>query len=216
MRPVVAIAHANLVGGIMDIVSGWAVELEDYAGQLGYSVIDISGMDLVYERFTEILKNTHPAVLFNFSYGGSTFLIGNPVNGIMGCTLTMGKQDGGMPNNLGAVVGAAVIAYSDHSASQLGPAIIKSGSPSFAGFSQSLVITSDRAETQDIFKNSLLLLAKRILEGHSMGEAVEETRADLLKNARKYEKYELISLPLLYNRKFLTQLGDPDWNLKEV
>lgn len=198
----------------------WAEELIQYALGLNYNVIDINGTDLVYERFTEILQNTKPAVLFNFSHGCQSYLMGNPVNGVIRCTLTRGSEDTqhscgfcGMPNNLKALSGTAVIAYSCHAAHQLGRCSIKYGIPSFTGFSDSLVITSDKYGTQNIFKEALLPMAKRILDGWNIGVAVEQTREDLLNTVKQYKIVELVSVPLWYDRKYLTHLGDPNWSL---
>ncbi len=217
----IAISRSNL--GPTDAtfhLNSWAEELIHYAKALGYVVVDINGPDMVYERFTEILENTHPAALFNFSHGCRNYLMGNPVNGVIGCTLTRGSEDTqhscgfcGMPNNLRALSGTAIIAYSCHAAYQLGRCSIKYGIPSFTGFSDSLVITSDKYGTQNIFKEALLPLSKRILDGWNIGAAVEQTREELLNTVKQYKVIELVSVPLWYDRKYLTQLGDPNWKL---
>jgi hypothetical protein len=217
----VAVSRSNLGAGDATFhLDSWAVELINYAKTLGYTIVDINGPDLVYERFTEILQNTRPAVLFNFSHGCQSYLMGNPVNGIIGCTLTRGSEDiqhscgfCGMPNNLKALSGTAIIAYSCHAAHQLGRCSIKYGIPCFTGFSDSLVITSDKFGTQNIFKEALLPLSKRILDGWPVGTAVEQTREDLLNTVKQYKIIELVSVPLWYDRKYLTQLGDPNWRL---
>ena len=236
VMPTVAIAHADQAGSGMDILDARATELKKYADVLGYNVIDICGSDLTYECMTDILQVTKPAVLFNFSYGCKEYLMGNPVNGIMRRTLTSGNDDCPTPsvagasisqedseilygtNNLHAVAGTAVIAYSSHAASQLGPEIIKAGSPAFVGFSEDLVIVSDDTKTQDIFRDALLPLAKRILQGWTVGAAVEATRIDLVNKIKEYKVKgsDLISLPMFYNRRSLTLLGDPNWKLKGV
>ena len=216
----------------------------------------LSPRGIPYECMTDILQVTKPAVLFNFSYGCKEYLMGNPVNGIMRRTLTSGNDDCPTPsvagtsisqedseilygtNNLHVVAGTAVIAYSSHAASQLGPEIIKAGSPAFVGFSEELVIVSDETKTQDIsrgvfavgdngtllyytrtqdiFRDALLPLAKRILQGWTVGAAVEATRIDLLNKIKEYKAKgdDLISLPMFYNKRSLTLLGDPNWKLK--
>lgn len=118
-----------------------------------------------------------------------------------------------MPSNLHAVSGTAVISYSNYAGGQLGQNMIKAGCPVLAGFGEDLIFVSDTVGTQDIFKESLLPLAKRVLEGRTMGEAVEATRSDLSSSIQKYKAYEVISLPLFYNMKQLTLLGDPNWKL---
>jgi len=226
VMPTVAIAHADQAGGAMDILDQWANELKKYANEIGYTVIDICGSDLTYEGLTEILQDTKPAVLFNFSIGTAFCLIGND----MECTLTSGEKCN-VPkldlnfqplnrrqNNLNVVAGTAVIAYSSYAATELGPEIIKAGSPCFVGFSDNLIVVSDDIGTQDIFKESLLPLAKRILQGWTVGKAVEATHVDLLNKIKEYKVkgYDLISMPLFYNEKSLTLLGDPNWKLKGV
>jgi hypothetical protein len=215
----VAISYSDLgVGDATHILSEWALELISFASQNGFNVVVISGTNLTYERMTEILTATKPAILFNFSHGCQTYLMGNPVNGVMRCTLTRGWEDPlcglcGMPGNLSVAHGMAIVAYSCHSAYQLGKCAIKFGSPNYIGFSDSLIVVSDRFGTQDIYKESLLPLAKRILEGWTAGAAVEATRSDLFNNIKLYKPVELISVPLWYNRKYLEQLGDPNWKL---
>ena len=230
VMPTVAIAHADQAGGAMDILEEWAQELKKSAYEMGYTVIDICGSDLTYEGLTDILQATKPAVLFNFSMGTECCLIGND----MKCMLTGGRNVTscmtptctfeGEPlklrckNNLNVVAGTAVIAYSSRAASQLGQEIIKAGSPAFVGFSEYLIIVSDNTGTQDIFKESLLPLAKRILEGWTVGNVVKAAHVDLLNKIKEYKVkgYDLISMPLFYNEKSLTLLGDPNWKLKGV
>jgi hypothetical protein len=219
----VAIAHADLgQGDATHILSSWAIELENYARQLGYyNIVDISSHDLVYERFTDILQNTHPSVLFNFSHGCRSYLVGNDLR----CTLARGSEWDqahpdhfacgicGMPSNLKMVSGMGIVAFSCHSAYQLGKCCVAAGSPFYIGFSDSLVITSDKYGNQNIFKETLLPLSKRILDGWPIGTAVEQTREDLLNTVKQYKIIELVSVPLWYDRKYLTQLGDPNWRL---
>jgi hypothetical protein len=212
--PTVAIAHADRAGGAMDILDKWAVELEDYAMALGYDVIDIRGSDLTYERMTDILQYTKPAVLFNFGFGSEMGLLGNDLKPM----LTRGVNKEWVPytndilGNLKVLAGTVIITYSSSTA-QLGADIIKSGSPAFVGFIGDLIVISDNRRSQDIFKDALLPLAKRILDRLTIGEAVEATRNDLLNAVKKYKVIELVSVPLYYERKYLTLLGDPDWKL---
>lgn len=218
----IAVSRSNLgMGDATYHLDQWAQELITHAKALGYNVIDINGPDLVYERFTEILLNTRPAVLFNFSHGCQNYLVGNDLR----CTLARGAEWEqvhpdhfacgvcGMPGNLKVVKNMGIVAFSCHSAAQLGKCCVAAGSPFYIGFSDSLVITSDKYGTQDIFKESLLPLAKRILDGWNIGASVEATHNDLLNNVKLYKPIELVSVPLWYNRKYLTQLGDPKWKL---
>jgi len=120
--PVIAVSHSNLGPGDATFhLDQWALELIAYAKQLGYPVVDIGGANLTYQRMTEILTATKPAALFNFSHGCQTYLMGND----MRCTITRGWEDPescgvcGLPGNLNAISGTAVIAYSCHSGAQL-------------------------------------------------------------------------------------------------
>jgi hypothetical protein len=132
----VAISRSNL--GPTDAthhLNQWAQELIAYARQLNYNVIDISGPDLVYERFTEILQNTKPSILFNFSHGCQSYLVGNDLR----CTLARGSEWEqthpdhfacgicGMPSNLRVVKNMGIVAFSCHSAAQLGKCATKYG-----------------------------------------------------------------------------------------
>jgi len=215
-RPTIAIAHANLgPGDATFILDQWAQELISYAKALGYLVIDIGGSNLTYERMTDILMQTKPAALFNFSHGCRTYLMGND----MKCSLTRGEQDPGscgvcgMPSNLKAISGTAIIAYSCHSGAQLSRCAIQYGSPAYVGFSDNLIVVSDKYGMQNIFKEALLPMAYRVLEGNPIGMAVDEARANLLESVKKYKPVELISVPLYYNFKYLVAHGDMNWKL---
>lgn len=216
-RPIIAISHADLgVGDATHILNEWADELIIYAQQLGYPVIDIGGYNLTYERMTDILMQTKPTVLFNFSHGCRTYLMGND----MKCTLTRGWEDAescgvcGMPNNLKAISGTAIIAFSCHSGAQLSKCAIQYGSPAYAGFADNLIVVSDKYGTQNIFRDALLPLAYHILEGWTIGAATEQARVDLLEFVKKYKPVEFVSVPLYYNRKYLVLEGDHNWKLK--
>jgi len=200
----IAIAHTDQIGGAMDILDTWAAELQKYAESLGYNVIDISGSNLTYERTTSILKETQPAVLFYMGFGDKTQLIGNDKRPVL--------------SNLN-VTGTAVIAYSSHAAAQLGPEIIKAGSPCFVGFSDQLIVVSDKIAplvqaTENIFKESLLPLAFHILDGWTVGAAVYAARRDMLTIVMQNKERKIISIPIFANRKSLTYFGDPNWKLK--
>lgn len=208
----IAIAHANSDDGAMRILDGWAMELVDNADLMGYDVVDISGPDLTYERMTDILLATKPAILFNFSYGRRDCLLGNSVNGLVNPTLTQGD---GMASNLHAVKGIAVISYSNYTGGQLGQKMIEAGCPALVGFSEDLIVVSDKVGTENIFKDSLLPLSMRILEGHTIGEAVCATYIDLVNKVKEYRAYKHIYLPLFYNIKSLTLLGDVNWKLEK-
>ena len=215
-RPVIAVSHSNLGPGDATFhLDMWVMELIQYARQLGYPVIDIGGADLTYYRMTEILTSTKPAILFNFSHGCRTYLMGND----MQCTLTRGWEDPqscgvcGKPSNLNAISGMAVIAYSCHSGAQLSKCAIQYGSPAYVGFSDNLIVVSDKYGTQNIYKDALLPIAQHVLENWTIGEAVQQARNDLLSAVKQYKPVELISVPLYYNRKYLVLEGNPDWRL---
>lgn len=212
----IAVSHSNLgPGDATFILDQWALELIKYARQLGYPVIDIGGSDLTYRRMTDILQATKPAVLFNFSHGCRTYLMGND----MRCTLTRGMQDPescgicGMPSNLKVVNGMAIVAFSCHSGAQLSKCAVAYGCPAYLGFSDNLILVSDLYGTQNIFKEALLPLARHVLKGWTIGEVVRQARTDLLFTVKQYKPVELISVPLYYNRKYLVLEGNPEWKL---
>jgi hypothetical protein len=211
----IAVARANLgPGDATNILDGWAVELEDFAKSLGYSVIDISGPNLTYEGMTRILTATKPKVLFNFSHGCGNYLMGND----MQCTLTNGFPDNvcGSCNklsNLSVLKNTALIAYSCNSGAQLGKCVIRYGSPAYVGFSDSLIVVSDKYGMQNIFKDALMPMAYNLLKGIPAGAAVAIMKAELEDTVKKFKPVELLSVPLWYNRKYLTQFGDPNWSI---
>lgn len=118
-----------------------------------------------------------------------------------------------MPSNLKSISGTAIIAYSCNSAYQLGKCCVAAGSPFYVGFSDNLLVVSDQFGTQNLFRDSLLPLAKRMLEGWTVGAAVEATRTDLINYTKTYKPVELISVPMWYNRKYLVIEGDSSWQL---
>lgn len=213
----VAIARSNLgPDDATHYLDSWALELIDYARNLGYvDVVDINGPDLTYERMTEILTATRPAVLFNFSHGCRNYLMGND----MRCTLTRGWEDTincgvcGMPSNLKAVQGTAVVAYSCHSGYQLAKCAVAYGAPVYVGWTDNLIVVTDAFGTQDIFKHAMMPMAQRILQGWAVGESVNQARTDLLNLVKQYKPVELVSVGLWYNRKYLSLHGDPNWRL---
>jgi len=196
----ISIAHTDQIGGAMDILDTWVVELGKYAESLGYNVVDISGSNLIDERTTSILQETQPAVLFYFGFGDKTHIIGNDNRPLF--------------SNLDAVSGTAVVAYASYAGSQLGPEIIKAGSPAFVGFSDSLVVVSDKHGMENIFKESLLSLAFHILDGWTVGAAVYAARRDMLTIVMQNRERHIISTPIYFNRKRLIYFGDPNWKLK--
>jgi hypothetical protein len=218
----VAISRSNL--GPTDAthhLNQWAQELIAYARQLNYNVIDISGPDLVYERFTEILQNTKPSILFNFSHGCQSYLVGNDLR----CTLARGSEWEqthpdhfacgicGMPSNLRVVKNMGIVAFSCHSAAQLGKCATKYGAPMYIGWSDSLILISDKFGSQNIFRDALIPMAQRILQGWPAGLAMEQTRTDLYNLAKLYKPVELIATGLWYDKKYLTMWGDQNWGL---
>lgn len=218
----VAVARSNLgQGDATWHLNGWGEELTTYAKNLGYNVVDISGADLVYERFTEILQNTKPSILFNFSHGCQSYLVGNDLR----CTLARGSEWEqmhpdqfacgvcGMPSNLRVVNGMGVLAYSCHSGAQLGKCAIKYGAPMYIGWSDSLILISDKFGSQNIFRDALMPMAQRILQGWPAGLAVEQTRTDLYNLTKLYKPVELIATGLWYDKKYLTMWGDQNWSL---
>ncbi len=212
-RTTVAIAHADRAGGAMDILNKWAVELEKYAEDLGYNVVDISGPDITYHRFTEIIQKMRPAVLFNFSLGTKDYLIGND----MRCFLTAGREDRlgicRQHSNLKAIQEVAVVSYSSHSASRLGRRAVEQGTPCYIGWSEDLAVVSDESDTVNIFKEALIPISHHILEGWTAGKVVEQAQGDILKTVKEYKKTEYISLPLFYDKRGLTLLGGSNWRL---
>lgn len=205
---VVAIAHADKSQVVAEILEKWAQELIKCAA-MRYTVINICGDNLTYERMTKILQVTKPSILFYLGPGNKAHLIGNDMKPVLTCC-----PDAGVPDNLQSVAGMAVIAYSSLAEQQLGPEIIKAGSPCFVGFSDQLIIVSDKHGSENIFKESLLPLAKRILRGWTVGAAVEQTRSDLLAAVMERRDNEFISISLFANRKGLKYLGNPNWKLK--
>jgi len=210
----VAVARSNLgPGDATAILDKWALELESRILSLGYNLVDISGPNLTYEGMTRILTATKPKILFNFSHGCKNYLIGN--DGV--CTLTRGWEDQiacgvcGKQSNLSVVKNMAVVAYSCNAAAQLGKCMVAYGAPAFVGFSDSLIVVSDKFGMQDMFKDALMPMAERILIGMPIGTAVELTKAELYDAVKQYKPIELLSVPLWYNRKYLQLIGNPNW-----
>ena len=167
-------------------VDQWAQELIEYAKKLGYNIVDIC--ECQYDLLTKVLEMTQPAILFNFSIEENLF-------------------DTSITNDFG------IVSYSSHSASRFGKRCIDAGSPFYIGFTDDLLFITDDFGTQDIFKECLLEISKKILEGWSSGSAVYHTKNNLLETVKQYKTEKRISLPLFHDMKSLTILGDMSWTI---
>jgi hypothetical protein len=171
--------------------------------------VDISGPNLVYNNFTQILEATKPKILFNFSHGCHTYLIGSD----MRCSLTRGWEDQtscgvcGMPSNLGAIKDIGIVAMSCDSAYQLGRCAVNYGAPFYIGFQDKLIIVSDAYGSQNIYRDALLPIAKNLLIGWEVGAVVEKTKDDL------YKPVELLSVTLYYDLTYFTAHGNLKWRM---
>jgi hypothetical protein len=214
MNKTIAIARAKFMWGQYDLINKWALELEEYAKNLGYNVIDISGSDLTYERITEILTQTKPSILFNFTLGTKECLIGDFIDGgPIKCALTPGNS---RPSNLGVLKSMAVVAYSCYSAGRLGEKMIQAVCLVVVGFSEEVIVMSPFPESNahEIHKECLLSLAKRILEGYTIGKAIDATRKQLLDAMEDNIHDTDLCEALVFNKRSLRMLGDYSWKLE--
>lgn len=169
-----------------NILNWWAVELISYSKTVGYDVVDIC--DPTYQQFTDMLTEHRPLILFNFAIGDKT------------------------PYYVFASKGTAIVSFLS-STVQFGKRCIEAGAPVYIGFEKELIVVSDNLDSEDIFKQALLPVAMRMLDGWTAGNCVDSARSDLLLKAKQYKDMKYISLALLSNINSLTLLGNENYKI---
>lgn len=187
----------------------WGQLIIDYALTHGVDVLDIIGSWVEYDKITKLLSDKHPDLFVYTGHGCKNFL--STPNG---CSLTNGwKEDVcraqcDKPPNLNLLKNAIVVTFSCHSASQLGKCAIKYGAKAYIGFSDFMMFTSDGLGSQDIFRDALLPMALELINGKTVGEAVDITKAGLYQAARQWKPVKYMAIPLYWNLEYMQVLGD--------
>ena len=59
-----------------------------------------------------------------------------------------------------------------------------------------------------LFKEKLLPLALEILNGKTVGEAVQVTKTALITAAKKWKSVKYLAIPMMWNAEYMQVLGD--------
>jgi hypothetical protein len=190
----------------------WGKEIVDYALHHGVNALDITDPWVEYHKITYLLKKHRPDMFVYTGHGCKNYLsVQN------GCSITNGHLEDvcqsqcNLPPNLSILKGAIVVVFSCHSSSQegsVGKCAIRYGARAYVGFSDYMMFTSDRLGSENLFKEKLLPLAIEILNGKTVGEAVQITKDALITAAKKWKSVKYLSIPMMWNAEYMQVLGD--------
>lgn len=192
----------------------WGQAIIDYALSHGIDVLDITDPWTDYQRITPLLMQHHPDLFIYTGHGCRNFLATQK-----GCSLTNGFPEDvcpiqcRRPSNLRLLKDAIVVTFSCHSASQLGQCAVRYGARAYVGFTDYMMFTSDSMGSQDLFRDALLPMALELINGKTVGEAVEVTKAALLAAAKQWKPIKYLAIPLYWNYEYMQVLGDLDARL---
>lgn len=193
----------------------WGKEIIDHALSHGVNAIDITDPWVEYSKITYLLKKHRPDMFIYTGHGCKNYLaIQN------GCSITNGwKEDVcqnqcNLPPNLDILKGMIVITFSCHSTSQLGKCAIRYGARAYVGFGDYMMFTSDRLGSETLFKEALMPMAIEVINGKTVGEAVEITKNELLSKAKRWKPVKYLSIPMMWNHEYMEVLGDMNARLR--
>ncbi len=191
------------------ITYGWGELIKDYALSHGVDVLDIVDPWIDYERITPLLMQHRPDLFVYTGHGCQNFLATQ-----RGCSLTNGFHEDVCsmqclkPPNLKLLRDAIVVTFSCHSASRLGKCAIKYVARAYVGFSDYMMFTSDRMGSQDLFRDALLPMALELINGRTVGEAVEVTKQALYAAAKQWKPVKYLAIPMYWNYEYMQVEGD--------
>lgn len=165
-------------------------------------------------RFPRLAQcsNHEPRLFIFYGHGSDTGMIGQDRKPIIDL------------ENAHLLRGWVVYAMACNTARTLGPAIIKAGGLTYIGFSEHFKFIP---YTHEVFGKCVNNVAKEILDGRNLGDALRLTREKFAYYVEKYkEKYNQTHNPqlrrifkktfklLMHNKSSLTLLGDPRISLR--
>lgn len=187
----------------------WGGIIKDYALSRGVDVLDIVDPWIDYERITPLLMQNRPDLFIYTGHGCRNFLATQK-----GCSLTNGFREDVChtqclkPPNLKLLRDAIVVTFSCHSASQLGQCAIRYGARAYVGFSDFMMFTQDSLGSENLFRDALLPMALELVNGKTVGEAVEITKAALLAAAKQWKPVKYLAIPFYWNYHYMEIKGD--------
>lgn len=187
----------------------WGQNIIDYALAHGVDVLDIKDPWVDYQNITGILSKHHPELFVYTGHGCRNYL---STQG--GCSLTNGfKEDVcanqcSRPSNLSVLKGSIVVTFSCHSSSQLGKCAVRYGARAYVGFSDYLMFTADGLGSQDLFRDALLPMVTELIDGKTVGNAVDVTKSSLLAAAKQWKPVKYLSIPMYWNYEYMQVMGD--------
>ena len=187
----------------------WGQDIIDYALAHGVNVLDITKEWPEYRNITPLLRKHRPDLLVYTGHGCENYLATRE-----GCSFTNGfpetvcTQRCSNPPNLNLLKDVIVVTFSCHSASQLGKCAIKYGARAYVGFTDYMMFTTDSKGSENVFRDALLPMATEIIDGKTVGEAVEGTKSILYDAARLWKPVKYMSVPLYWNYEYMHVLGN--------
>ena len=187
----------------------WGQKIIDYALENGVDVLDIKDPWTEHDRITPLLHNHHPDLFVYTGHGCRNYLATQN-----GCSLTNGYPEDvcaaqcSSKCNLKALRGAIIVTFSCHSASQLGRCAVKYGARAYVGFSDYMMFTTDKMNSQDMFRDALLPMVFELINGKTTGEAVTSTKQALIASAKKFKPIKYLAIPMYWNFEYMQVLGD--------
>lgn len=187
----------------------WGELIKQYALDHGVDVLDIVDPWIEHARISPLLTKNRPDLFVYTGHGCKNFLA---VQG--GCSLTNGFHEDvctvqcNKASNLSLLKDAIVVTFSCHSASQLGKCAVMYGAKAYVGFSDFMMFTSDGMGSQDLFRDALLPMVTELIDGKTVGEAVEATKAALLAAAKQWKPVKYLAIPFMWNHEYMQVLGD--------
>lgn len=191
------------------ITYAWGEAIKQHALSRGIDVLDIVDPWVDHERITQLLAQNRPDMFVYTGHGCKNFLATQ-----RGCSITNGFPEDvcsiqcRQPPNLKLLRDAIVVTFSCHSASQLGRCAIKYGARAYIGFTDYMMFTSDSMGSENLFRDALLPMVLELLNGRTVGEAVEITKASLYAAAKQWKPVKYLAIPFYWNYEYMQVLGD--------
>jgi hypothetical protein len=187
----------------------WGEAIKQYALSHGVDVLDIVDPWIDHDRITPLLMQNRPDLFVYTGHGCQNFLATQN-----GCSLTNGFHEDVCtvqcmkPPNLKLLRDAIVVTFSCHSASQLGKCAVKYGARAYVGFNDYMMFTSDSRGSQNLFRDALLPMVLELLNGRTVGEAVDITKEALLAATKQWKPVKYLAIPMMWNHEYMEVLGD--------
>jgi len=196
----------------------WGQEIINYAKALGYNVIDYKKNHVTHNKLNKALKILKPNVYIHFGHGCPSNIHGqysciistnipeinddisiDDINCIKSCDISP---------NVELLHDKIVIAYACHSAKKLGVDAMNHGAKAYIGFDDYLMFITDSINTEELFKDPILNIAKQLLAGNTIRVARETTNKIFDEYIKQYKSVKCLARLLLWDKEYLRFYGD--------